>query len=205
MIEFLVTIPMAVIYVYIVDNTHEIRPEIYYYMVMITLLISLSTQAAGHIISILSNGNLIVFCYLNPFVFSIFHLLSGIENPIHNSPYVYQKISYLNLFRYQNELALLLQYGFGRCQAREIQLILYRLGLTDDYFYESIFRMSVMAVVYRCLALGLFYIKFNPYRNQRERTKRIISHHESLKHDTPNVIIPGLSCHHNFTIRQIQI
>lgn len=76
---------------------------------------------------------------------------------------------------------MLLQYGFGRCGANEIQVMLYVMNLADDDYYHSILMLFFNLILYRCIAFCLFYSKVNPVENRRRRLARIEKHCKELK------------------------
>ncbi|KAH7637519.1 abc transporter-like protein 17 [Dermatophagoides farinae] len=200
--DWMLMIPSIIIYPFIVDIYSSVRPYVPYYMIIITILPVIAFQGASYILSILFGRNplnlyislpilslLSVFCAMSP------HALSHLA---------FKLLATFNLFRYQNEAILLLIFGFGRCNDREIQIILYEFGYRhDDYFYYCILMTAVNALLYQTMAITLFCIRHNPFENRRKRIARI--EYLNQRKLPSKVIFPGLGCSNDcFTIKTIQ-
>lgn len=172
-IEIIPVIFIIMIYVLIVDIYSPILPGIYWPLVGVLTLGALATQGLGHIFSLLSDGNI---TKLTVFTVSAFIFLCHISNffiPLSGLHYVYQFASNLSISRFVFEAALILQYGFGRCEPKQLQLILYSMSIDTSHFYHSIIMLVVNFFLYRLIAIYLLVRKANPLHNRKTRIARI--------------------------------
>lgn len=198
----LIALPVIVLYPIVIDIFYPIRTHVWYYMIIILILPMISFQGASYTFSILFGRN-----PLNVFISLPAILLLSIIciiTPTALSHYAFKLITTFNLFRYQTEAIMFLAFGFGRCGHREIQVILYRVGLIhDEHFYYCILMTAINAILYQTIALSLFFIRHNPFENRRKRIERI--EYLNQRQLPSKVMIPGLSCPNDFIIRTIGI
>ncbi|XP_046913707.2 uncharacterized protein LOC124494563 [Dermatophagoides farinae] len=208
--EIIPLIPAIIILAYINDIFEPIRPGMYWWMLFYLIINALVAQALGHLIAILTLGNFIALIIAMPAVQVISLLLSNIATPVRRLHYIFQFLSYFAPTRFGLEAILLLQYGFERCGKKEVQKILLKLKMEDNehefhetYFLSTIIMLIFNMLFYRIIAILVLLIKTNRYENRRRRAMKIQDAYEKLK--PSNVIIPGLQCHHELIIKQIQV
>ena len=198
----LIALPVIVLFPIAVDIYYPIRSYVWYYMIMIIILPMIAFQGVSYALSILFGSNPLNLYISIPALLLL--SISSIMTPHGISHYAFKLITTFNIFRYQIEAIYFLVYGFGRCGHREIQVLLYRIGLThDEQFYHSIMMTAINAILYQTIALSLFCFYHNPFQNRRKRIERI--EYRNQRKLPSNVMIPGLSCSNNFIIRQIQV
>ncbi|XP_027204920.2 uncharacterized protein LOC113798562 isoform X1 [Dermatophagoides pteronyssinus] len=196
-----IILPIIIIHHYITDIFDSVRPGIFYPLLFVYLLTAIAAQGLGYICGILFGSNLTYLCISLPslFLISIIVILSEYAKSI---PFFYPFIKF-NPIRYLNEASLVLQYGFGRCGPREISLILYKLDINhDDYFYECILRTIINLIIYHSIAFSILYYQRNNFNN-RERMEKLQQSHQNQRQSL-NIMIPGLTCDHQFTIKQFR-
>jgi len=88
-------------------------------------------------------------------------LLSNYFIPLKNLHYVHQLISMLSIPKYAFEAIALLEYGFGRCGPREIQVVLAWMDLQDEDYFTCIAMLAFHVVLYRSIAFWLLVRKAN--------------------------------------------
>ncbi|KAH7637213.1 uncharacterized protein LOC124495078 isoform X3 [Dermatophagoides farinae] len=208
--EIVPLIPAIIILAYINDIFEPIRPGMYWWMLFYLIINALVAQALGHLIAILTLGNFIALIIAMPAVEVISLLLGNIATPVRRLHYIFQFLSYFAPTRFGLEAILLLQYGFERCRKKEVQKILLKLKMEDNehefhetYFLSTIIMLIFNMLFYRIIAILVLLIKTNRYENRRRRAMRIADSHQKLK--PVNVIIPGLQCHHEMTIKQFKV
>ena len=196
-----IILPIIIIHHYITDIFDSERPGLFYPLLFVYLLTSIAAQGLGYICGILFSSNLTYLCISLPslFLISIMVILS----PYSKSLTIYQPFIRFNPIRYLTEASVMLQYGFGRCGPREIQVILYKLGIKhDEYYYECILRIIINIIIYHSIAFALLYYQRKDF-NLRRRTEKIQQSIHNRKQSL-NIMIPGLTCDHQYTIKQFR-
>lgn len=170
----IIPVPFLIMaYVRIVDIYSPILPGIYWPLVGVLTLGALATQGLGHVFSLLSDGNITRLTVLTISVFIFFCHISNFFIPLSGLHYVYQFASSFSVSRFVFEATLLLQYGFGRCGPKQLQLILYSMSIDTSHFYHCILMLVLNFFMYRLIAIYLLIKKANPSHNQRTRIARI--------------------------------
>ncbi len=177
--ELLPLLPTILLYVYLGNIYEAVLPGIYWNIVLLFIITAVTFQSQGQIFAILSRGNISMILILSVSVFLFSVLLSNFLLLASRLSAFYLWLSNFAITRFIFEGFMLLQYGFGRCGANEIQVILYVMKLTDDDYYHCILMLLFNLVLYRCIAFYLFYSKFNPVENRRERLARIEKHRKN--------------------------
>ncbi|OTF71387.1 hypothetical protein BLA29_003491 [Euroglyphus maynei] len=188
---------------YTINIYESIRPGLFYWFIIIFTIAAIPMQCMGYLLAILTSKNFNMMIIIITVLTLIHYMLSGSNTPIDDLHYTYQFISNFIPTRFVNSITLLLQFGFDRCRYKEIQSILYYFSITDDHFNHSIIMLIANGLFYQLLALIALIIKANPFKSRRQRAKKILDHHQTMKRS--NVIIPGIGCHHEFTIKQFRI
>ncbi|OTF77879.1 hypothetical protein BLA29_006224 [Euroglyphus maynei] len=208
--EILSLIPALVIYTYLVDIYEPIHPYMFYWMLFFTFLSALAAQAFGHLVAILTLGNFVLLVISIPAIEVISLLISNMGTPVRRLHYIFQFFSNFAPTRFIIEAMFLLQYGFDRCRQKEVQKSLLKFKMEDDehahhetFFTYTIIMLIFNILIYRIVTLLLLLAKTNRYENRRKRALRIENSYQNLK--PSNVIIPGLQCHHELTIKRIQV
>ena len=197
-----IAFPLIVLYPIVTDIYYPVRSDVWYYMIILTILPMIAVQGASYIISIVFGRNPLNLYISIPCVMLI--SIISILTPHSLSHFAFKLITTFNLFRYQSEAMLFLVYGFGRCGHREIQVVLYRIGLIhDERYYYVIIMTAVNAILFQSIAILLFCLYNNPFQDRRKRVKRI--EYLNQRQLPSKVIIPGLTCSNDFVIRKIQV
>ena len=192
--------PVIIFYPIVCDIYQPVRSHIWYYMIFIIIMPMIAVQGASYIISIVFGRNP-VNLYISIPALMLLSIVC-VMMPHALSHFAFKLITTFNLFRYQIHAMLFLVYGFGRCGNREIQVVLYRLGLIhDEHFYYCIMMTAVNAILFQSIALLLFLIYNNPFQNRRKRTERI--EFRNQRQLPSEVIIPGLTCSNDFIVKTI--
>nr|XP_027196357.1 ABC transporter G family member 16-like [Dermatophagoides pteronyssinus] len=200
--EMFIAFPLIVLYPIVTDIYYPVRSDVWYYMIILTILPMIAVQGASYIISIVFGRNPLNLYISIPCVMLI--SIISILTPHSLSHFAFKLITTFNLFRYQSEAMLFLVYGFGRCGHREIQVVLYRIGLIhDERYYYVIIMTAVNAILFQSIAILLFCLYNNPFENRRKRVERI--EYLNQRQLPSKVIIPGLTCSNDFVIRKIQV
>ncbi|XP_046916781.2 uncharacterized protein LOC124497203 [Dermatophagoides farinae] len=200
--EMIIALPVIVMYPIIIDIYYPIRTYVWHNMIMITILPMIAFQGASYTLSILFGHNPLML-YISIPALLLLSIICTVT-PYALSHFAFKLITTFNLFRYQIEAILFLVFGFNRCGHREVQVLLYRLGLQhDDYFYHCIVMTAINALLYQTIALSLFCIIHNPFENRRKRIERI--RYLNQRQLPSKVMIPGLGCSNDFTIKTISI
>lgn len=197
----IIILPIVFLHYYITDIYDPIRPGMFYSLMFVCILAAIASQGLGYICGILFGFNLTYLCISLPslFLISIMVILS----PYSKSLTIYQPFIRFNPIRYLTEASVMLQYGFGRCGPREIQVILYKLGIKhDEYYYECILRIIINIIIYHSIAFALLYYQRKDF-NLRRRTEKIQQSIHNRKQSL-NIMIPGLTCDHQYTIKQFR-
>lgn len=203
-------IPLLFIYVYLINIYEPVRPGIYWSMLWLMFISIISIQSIGHILTLIiysdnqnHNWHIMKFTFVSISFFFMMTLLANFFNPIHRMHYAYQFMSNFSILRWAHESHMLLQYGFDRCQPREIQTILYLMHIqNDNHFYYSIRMLIFNTLFYRCLSLIILIYKSNPLQNRRERAEQILNFHKDQMKPS-EVYFPGLGSHMEFRIKLI--
>ena len=210
LIEFLPLIPALTIFTYLIDIYEPIHPGMFYWLLFYSLMGALAAQAFGHLVAIISLGKFVALIISIPAIEVISLLISNMGTPIRRLHYIFQFLSNFAPTRFTIEAILLLQYGFDRCRRKEVQKILLKFKMEENehefhgtFFYYTIIMLIFNIIIYRVIALLLLLAKTNRYENRRSRAMRIADSHQKLK--PVNVIIPGLQCHHEMTIKQFKV
>ena len=200
MCEMVIVLPVIIFYPIVCDIYQPVRSYVWYYMIIIIILPMIAVQGASYIISIVFGRNPLILYISIPALMLLSIVCVLIPHAL--SHFAFKLITTFNLFRYQIQAILFLIYGFGRCGHREIQVLLYRLGLIhDEQFYYSIMMTAVNAILFQSIALLLFLIYNNPFQNRRKRTERI--EFRNQRQLPSEVIIPGLTCSNDFIVKTI--
>nr|XP_046914359.1 ABC transporter G family member 30-like [Dermatophagoides farinae] len=210
LIEFLPLIPALTIFTYLIDIYEPIHPGMFYWLLFYSLMGALAAQAFGHLVAIISLGKFVALIISIPAIEVISLLISNMGTPIRRLHYIFQFLSNFAPTRFTIEAILLLQYGFDRCRRKEVQKILLKFKMEENehefhgtFFYYTIIMLIFNIIIYRVIALLLLLAKTNRYENRRKRAMQIADSHQKLK--PVNVIIPGLQCHHEMTIKQFKV
>ncbi|XP_075585843.1 uncharacterized protein LOC124495081 [Dermatophagoides farinae] len=208
--ELIPIIPVIFIYGYIINIYEPILPNIYYPIIFYLILGTLAAQALGHLIAIFTLGEFIALIISIPAIQTVALLFSNMATPVRRLHYLFQFLSNFSPTRFGIEAFSLLQYGFNRCRRKQVQKILYLLGMENDehehhssFLMNTIIMLTFIVLFYRILALLLLIMKTNRYECRRKRAQNIANYHRNLK--SSNVFIPGLQCHNDLIIRRIQI
>nr|XP_027202656.1 ABC transporter G family member 2-like [Dermatophagoides pteronyssinus] len=201
-IEWIPLLITAVGFVYTINIYEQIRPGIYYWLLFLFILAMIPMQSFGYLLVILSCNNFAIIVVIMTVISVIWYLLSDGNAPIYNLHYAYQMISNFVPTKFMNRSFLALVYGFDRCRSKEIQPTLYYYRINDDDFYQAIPMLIMNGLLFHTLSLLILIMKANPFKSRRNRAKKILDHHQTLK--PSNVIIPGLGCHHEFTIKKFE-
>ncbi|KPM08599.1 ABC transporter sub-family G-like protein 16 [Sarcoptes scabiei] len=192
------------LYLWIIDIYEPIHPGIYWWMFLLLNLGVQAIQGLSHFVSLLSNGNSFVYIAMANFFYSLMIMTANFFSKISSLHYMLQAISNLSICRFMIEGVMVLQYGFGRCGPKQLQVVLYNLDITGDHYFYHCLKMLIFQIfVFRILALIVLAIKSNPLENRRRRVKRIIDYHQQIK--PSNAIVPGLSSHLEFRIKKVQL
>lgn len=209
-IEIIPLIPVIFIYGYIINIYEPIIPGVYYSIIFCLVLGSLASQALGHLIAIITLGDFVALVVSIPAIQTISLLVSNMTTPIKRLHYAFQFLSNFSPTRFGIEAISLLQYGFNRCRRKQVQKLLYRLRMENDehkhhpsFLMNTVIMLIFIIIFYRIVALLILLTKTNRYENRRKRAQKIANHHRSFK--KLNVFIPGLQCHNELIIKQIQI
>lgn len=155
-------------------NLYEsIRPGIYWNIVFLFILATVAFQSMGQMFTLLSRGNISLLIITSVSVFLFFVLLSNFLLLNYRLPVFYQWLSNFAISRFIFEALILLQYGFGRCAEKEIQVTLYTMKIADDDFYHCILMLVFNMIIYRLVAFYLLYCKVNLGENRSKRLERI--------------------------------
>lgn len=168
-------------FVYVTDIYSIVSVHHYYcWQVLILLLASISFQAIGHLVALITNGHFILMILCLASFVSIFLMFSNAFNPIEQLNYFQRLLSYFSILRFVNQSDFWLIYGGERCLEHEIQSILYQLMIpnTMENFLYGIAMLVILAIFYHCLALWLLIIKSNPMNSRRSRVQRIQCYHK---------------------------
>nr|XP_046917174.1 uncharacterized protein LOC124497553 isoform X1 [Dermatophagoides farinae]XP_046917176.1 uncharacterized protein LOC124497553 isoform X2 [Dermatophagoides farinae] len=169
-------LPMAIMFVYITDIYSSVSPNNYFVWQVLNLyLSSFSFVAIVNIIIVLLRKSIILLFILIGSSQGFFLLLSDVCNVIEDKNFFVRFLSNFSFYRYQFPSTLLLIYGGDRCRPYEIQSLLYMLNVptNNEYFYECIVKLVLLAIFYHTIALIVFCIKYNPLINRHERAERI--------------------------------
>ncbi|OTF74325.1 hypothetical protein BLA29_010507, partial [Euroglyphus maynei] len=196
----IIILPIILLHHYVTDIYDPIRPGMFYSLMYVCILTAIAAQGLGYICAILFRSNFTYLCLSLPSLFLISIMV--ILTPYAQSLTVFHPFIKFNPIRYLNEAAIILQYGFGRCGPREIQIILLKLGIKhDDYYYECILRTIINLIVYHSIAFTLLYFQHKNFK-LRERTNNLKSNQNPRQ--SLNIMIPGLTCDHQFTIKKFK-
>ena len=171
---------LIMMYVYFFNIYEDSVPGLYWKFVQIIFLGSVAIQGLAHIYSFISRGNIIIFTVVSVSSFFCFILMSNFFIKLEDLHYVYRFISNFAIQRFVMEPILLLQYGFGRCNSKEIQPILYQMALKDEDYSNRIFMLFVNIIVYRLIALAFLLHSSNSIQNRRKRVSRVSNYQKYL-------------------------
>lgn len=174
LLEFLVIFPLLLLYVHICDIYSAVHgPAIYWHLLLIITLTVTAAQALSHMFILFSRQSYAICAIICLTVFELFLLLSNFFISLHRLHYFYQFLSNLNTARFALEASLLLQFGFGRCGAGQLQPVLYWMNLTDDHYSHCIQMLFFHIVFYRLAAFSLLKWKVGGRQCRPERSKQI--------------------------------
>ncbi|KAH9493660.1 ABC protein, sub ABCG [Dermatophagoides farinae] len=202
-IEWIPLLITTIGFVYTINIYEIVRPGIFYWYTLLFILAVIPMQSIGYLLVIVAANSFAVIIVTMSVISIIWFLLSDGNAPIDDLHYSYQILSNFVPLRFLNRGTLILQYGFDRCRSKEIQAILYRYHIVDDDLNHSILMLIMNVLLFQTLALLALIVKVNPFQSRRNRAEKILNHHQTLR--PLNVIIPGLGCHHEFTIKQFAI
>ena len=185
-------VPIILYYVYICNIYEPIRPGIYWQLVGLLSLSMVTFQTIAHLCSLVSDGNATTLTTITVAIFALFLLLSNCFVRLSRLHYLFRFVSNIAISRFAFEAAILLQYGFGRCGHREVQMFVYSLELDDDRLVTCIQMLIVDLILYRLIAILLLASKANSRENRRQRSERIAMYQQGVQ--PPKAIIVGLSC-----------
>nr|XP_046917637.1 ABC transporter G family member 33-like [Dermatophagoides farinae] len=189
-------LPMAIMFVYLTDIYSLVSPNNYFVWQVLNLyLSSFSVMAIMNISIVLLRKSLIALFIVVGFSQGFFLLLSNIYTVIEDLNFIARFFSFLSIYRYQFPSTLWLIYGGERCRPYEIQSLMYMLNIptnNDEYFYDCMVKLILLAIFYHTIALIVFCIKYNPLINRHERVekiqefrqKRLISSYKNNNHST---------------------
>ncbi|KAH9501554.1 uncharacterized protein LOC142597725 [Dermatophagoides farinae] len=169
-------LPMVILFVCITNIYSPVSPNNYFIWQVFNLyLSSFSIMAIMNISIVLLRKSIIALFIVVGFSQGFFLLLSSIYNVIEEKNFIVRFLSNFSFYRYQFPSTLLLIYGGDRCRPYEIQSLLYMLNVptNDEYFYECMVKLVLLAIFYHTIALIVFCIKYNPLINRHERAERI--------------------------------
>ncbi|KAH7643185.1 hypothetical protein HUG17_9876 [Dermatophagoides farinae] len=169
-------IPMVIIFFYITNIHSPVTPNNFlFWQLFIAFLSALSIMALTNISIMFLHKSFVGLFIVVGFSQCIFLLLSNIYNVIEDMNFIVRFFSFFSIYRYQFQSTLWLIYGSERCRPYEIQALMYMLNIptNDEFFYECIVKLVLLAIFYHTIALIVFCIKYNPLINRHERAERI--------------------------------
>lgn len=174
------------VYVYIIDIYDPVvRESLYWPLFNLLTLASIGYIGLAHCCILLFRGSFMGQMLLLICIYVFLMILSNFLIPITKMHYIYQFLSHFGLSRYILELFTLLQYGFNRCQPREVQGVLYSMSITDADYYPDILMLVFNVILYRLFAIYLFIRRVNPIENRQKRISRISQYREKVLKNAP--------------------
>ena len=167
---------MVIIFFYITNIHSPVTPNNFlFWQLFIAFLSALSIMAMTNISIMFLHKSFVGLFIVVGFSQCIFLLLSNIYNVIEDMNFIVRFFSFFSIYRYQFQSTLWLIYGSERCRPYEIQALMYMLNIptNDEFFYECIVKLVLLAIFYHTIALIVFCIKYNPLINRHERAERI--------------------------------
>lgn len=163
-------------------NIYEtiVQSNVYFSFWLILTLAQLGISALGQCITLISGPNfsLTVVVLAGTFIFTM--VIGGALVPFSQMHYIYRLLSTFSIPRFAFHLPILLQYGFGRCQEKEVNLALYMFDLTDADYLPSIGMLLMNLVIFRLLSLYLLIRHVNTLENRMKRNARIVQHQKNM-------------------------
>ena len=200
--ELIPTTLVSFLFMYICDHYSPIRGSRFYWDLMTIIILALiASQAVSHLITTITRKYLFVqiIIYFSTFFFSV--LIGNMYLSLYKLHYVLQFLSKFSIPRYTYQGIMLLQYGFGRCNPKEIQAVLTVMQVQDEDYYTGIVMLIFNIVFFHTVTILLLFRKVN-YSNQLYRdpnqVKLVAENNKHLENSL--VIIPGIDSFHQFRI-----
>ncbi|KAH9407387.1 hypothetical protein TYRP_012943 [Tyrophagus putrescentiae] len=96
-------------------------------------------------------------------------VIGGAFVPFDEMPYIYKLLATFSIPRYTFQSAILLLFGFGRCQGQYVSSVLYSMNINDADYLSHIFMLLLNILIYRSLALYILIRCANPDENCKKR------------------------------------
>lgn len=182
--SFFETIPLAISNVFFVLLVNIFEPvvnsSVYFSFWIVLTVAQQGVIGMGQSITLLGgkNFNLIVIALAGVYVFTM--LISGSFVSLSEMPYIYQALSTFSVPRFTFASSMLLLFGFGRCQEKEVNIFLYSMDFHDADYLPSIGMLAFNAVFYRSLSLYLLVCRLSLLENRKKRVARIVQHQAEM-------------------------
>src|SRR5699024_10920946 len=111
-------------------------------------------------------------------------LLSNCFNNLTDLHYALQYLANFSITRFAYEAMLLLEYGFGRCNPDQVQLVLFAKSLHDSDYHHKLAMLGFNVVFWHALALWMLVYRANPREDVKQRSSQA-----DVKTDRPNFMI----------------
>ena len=158
------TLPMAAIilgYVYIGNIYAIVVPSIYWHLALILLFGVSAFQALCGIILLFWNLHLPLSISTAAGIYQLMIFSSNLFIRVTNMGAIHQVFATLSLLRYIFESIFLLQYGFGRCGPKEIQVVLAWMGVEDGDYSVGVLRLVGLVMAFRVGYLWMLIKRVN--------------------------------------------
>lgn len=159
-----------VVFVCIV-NIYEpvVQSSIYFSFWFVLTLAQLGLVSLAQCITLLcrQNFSLAIIALSGTYVFTM--VIGGAFVPFDEMPYIYKLLATFSIPRYTFQSAILLLFGFGRCQGQYVSSVLYSMNINDADYLSHIFMLLLNILIYRSLALYILIRCANPDENCKKR------------------------------------
>lgn len=150
--------------------TSDLRMFWVYYSTFIPTIII--TQSLAHMSVVVFIGDIRTAMLVSQLVFNFFSLVSNGMIPLKTMHYAIRALSEFNYFKFAHSLITLKMYGFGRCAADQISIVLYAFDITDDMFWPIVSKLLINLVFYKLLTFVIFKVKFDSvFESNRKQLK----------------------------------
>ena len=163
---------VTLVFYCLVVNIYE-HSMFYWFFVLLTIG-AINVQTIAQIVGIIFSDNqrLAVFSSVGAFILSF--LLSNFTIPTKEVHYFIKGVSNLSTIKLILESILIIQYGFDRCDDKELSLVLYTHGVHNQHLFINLRLLFFQFVFFRIISLIVILLKVNPLGNIKQQKRSYI-------------------------------